>query len=159
LAFAAITGPTGFDELVVRVRFLRILVEVLHVRIRRRAVEVEVVLLDVLAVVAFAVCEAEEAFLEDRVPAVPQSHRKAEGSPVAGDACKAILPPAVGTGAGLVMGEVVPGVAALAVILANGAPLPFAEVGPPLPPGNFLLPGLVEANVLSGHGNRPAVKG
>jgi hypothetical protein len=44
----------------------------------RRAVEVEVVLLDVLAVIALAVGEAEQALLEDRILAVPQGQGEAE---------------------------------------------------------------------------------
>ena len=55
---------------------LRVLVEVFHVRVGRRAVEVEVVLLHVLAVVAFAVGQAEEPLLEDRILAVPQGQAK-----------------------------------------------------------------------------------
>ena len=52
-----------------------------HVRVSRRAVEVEVVLLDVLAVVAFAVREPEEPLLQDRIPAVPQGEGEAEARP------------------------------------------------------------------------------
>jgi hypothetical protein len=37
----------------------------------RCVIEVKVVLLDILAVIAFAVGEAEQAFLQDRVAAVP----------------------------------------------------------------------------------------
>ena len=55
---------------------LRVLVEHPHVRVRRRAVEVEVVLLDVLAVVALGAGQAEEPLLEDRVAAVPQRSAK-----------------------------------------------------------------------------------
>ena len=55
---------------------LRVLVEVLHVRVGRRAVEVEVVLLHILAVVALAVGQPEEPLLEDRVLAVPQGQAK-----------------------------------------------------------------------------------
>ena len=47
---------------------LRVLVEILHVRVGRRAIEVEVVLLHVLAVVALAVGQPEEPLLEDRDP-------------------------------------------------------------------------------------------
>ena len=90
---------------------LRVLVEVLHVRVRRRAVEVEVVLLHVLAVVAFAVGQPEEPLLEDRILAVPQGQREAEALLVVGDAGEAVFAPAVGARAGLVVGEVVPGVA------------------------------------------------
>ena len=59
-------------------RPLRILVLALQVRVRRRAVQVEPVLLDVLAVVALPVGEAEHPLLEDRVGAVPQRQRQAQ---------------------------------------------------------------------------------
>ena len=62
-------------ELAVGVRALRVLVQVLHVRMRWRRVEIEVVLLHVLAVVAFAVRETEQAFLDDRIFAVPERER------------------------------------------------------------------------------------
>ena len=102
-------------------------------------VEVEVVLLDVLAVVALAVGQAEEPLLEDRILAVPQRQREAEPLLVVGDAGQPVLAPAVGARAGLVVAEVVPGVARLAVVLAHRAPLPLAEVRSPLPPGHSLL--------------------
>ena len=51
---------------------MRILVEVLHVRMGGRAVEVEVILLDVLAVIAFPVGETEQALLKNRIPPVPE---------------------------------------------------------------------------------------
>ena len=115
----------------------------------RRAVEVEVVFLDVLAVVAFAVGQAEQAFLEDRVLAVPQGQGEAEPLLVVGDAGQAVFAPAIGARAGLVVGEVIPGVAAFAVVLADRAPLALAEVRSPLLPGNGSLAGLFESNVFA----------
>ena len=141
----------GLHQVVVGEGGLRVLVEVLHVRMGRRAVEVEVVLLDVLAVVALAVGEAEEPLLEDGVLAVPQGQREAEVLPVVGEAGQAVLAPAVGARAGLVVREVVPGVAALAVVLAHRAPLPLAEVGPPLLPVDALPPVLLQPAMLGGH--------
>ncbi len=55
---------------------LRILVEILHVRVRRRAVEIEVVLLDVFAVITFASSQAKQPLFEYRIPAVPQRQRR-----------------------------------------------------------------------------------
>src|SRR5262249_51624981 len=132
LEFLTAPRAAGCDEVAVRVGGLGILVEVLHVRMGRRAVEVEVILLDVLAVVALAVGQSEQAFLEDGVLAVPQSQGEAESLLIIGNARQTVLPPAVGAGARLVVAEVVPGVAAFAVVLADGAPLPLAEVGTPL---------------------------
>ena len=66
-------------------------------------VEVEVVLLHVLAVVALAVGQAEQPLLEDRILAVPQRQREAEQLLVVADAGEAVLAPAVGARARLVV--------------------------------------------------------
>ena len=68
----------GRDEFVVRISCLGILIEVFHVGMRRRRVEVEVIFLHVLAVVPLAVREAEQTLLEDGILTVPQGQRKAE---------------------------------------------------------------------------------
>jgi len=49
----------GFDDLHARVLGVRVLVEVLHVRVGRRTIEIEVVLLDIFAVIALAVTQPE----------------------------------------------------------------------------------------------------
>ena len=87
---------------------LRVLVERLQVRVRRRRVEVEVRLLHVLAVVALGAGQAEQPLLQDRVAAVPQREREAEPALAVGDAEQAVLAPAVGAAARVVVREVVP---------------------------------------------------
>src|SRR5262249_49749833 len=71
---------------------------------------------------------------------------------VVGDAGQPVLAPAVGAGPGLVVGEVVPGVAAVAVVLADRPPLAFAEVRAPLLPGDLALLHLHQPVVFRGHG-------
>ena len=100
----------------------------------RRAVEIEVIFLYVLAVIALAVGQAEQPLLEDRVLAVPQGERKAQPLLVVAETGEAILAPVIGARPCLIVGEVVPGVAVLAVVLADRAPLTFTEIWPPLPP-------------------------
>jgi hypothetical protein len=56
---------------------MRVLVEIFHVGVRRRTVEVEVVLLHILSMVALVVGQSEEPFLENRILAVPQGQREA----------------------------------------------------------------------------------
>src|SRR4051794_11430555 len=97
-------------------------------------VDVEVVLLHVLAVVALGVGQPEQPLLEDRVVPVPQTQGETHQPLVVADAREPVLTPAVGARAGLVMGEVVPCIAVVAVVLTNGPPLTLAEVGAPLPP-------------------------
>jgi hypothetical protein len=97
-------------------------------------------------VVALAVGQTEEAFLENGVAAIPQGQGEAEPLLVFGQAGEAVLAPAVGPGAGLIVGEVVPGVAAPTVILPHRAPLALAQVRAPLLPGRFTVTGLLQAD-------------
>ena len=113
LELFARSPPVRLDQVAVGILPLRILVEVLHVGVRRRAVDVEVILLDILAMVALAVGEPKQALLQDRVALVPQRQRETQPLFVIGDSAEPVLAPAVGARAGLVMGEVIPGVAAL----------------------------------------------
>ena len=151
LESAAATSAVSFDKVSVGKRRLRVLVEVLHVRMRRRAVEVEVVLFDIFAVIALTVGQPIQAFLKNRVAAVPQRHRKTDPLQIVRDAGQAIFPPAVCTPAGMVMGEVVPRVTPFAVVLADRSPLSLAKVGPPLLPGGFLLAIFSQSDLFGGH--------
>ena len=139
------------NQVVVRIGGLRILVQVAHVRVRGRGVEVEVVLLDVLPMVAFGVGQPEQALLHDRVLAVPHGQRETQPLPFVADAGQPVLAPAVGPRPRLVVGEVVPGVASLAVVLAHGPPLTFAQVRAPQLPGRPVRAGFFETGLLGVH--------
>ena len=125
---------------VVGKRRLRIFVEHAGVAVGRHRVEIVVELLDVLAVIALAVAEAEHALLQDRVLAVPQRDGHAERLLGVAEPADAVLAPAIGAAARVIMGKVVPGVALGAVVLAHRAPLALAHIGTPFAPG---LPALV----------------
>ncbi len=101
---------------------------------RRRGVELVVQLLDVLAVVAFAVGQPEESLFEDRVLAVPKREAQAEPLLVVTETGDSILAPAIGPTTGMIVWEVIPRGAIGTVVLANGAPLAVAEVGAPFSP-------------------------
>ena len=102
---AAIRG----DEVVVGKRALRVFVERLHVRVGGGVVEKEVVFLHILPVVALRVRQSEEAFLQDGVGLIPQGQGETELLLVVADAQQAVLAPAVGVRAGLVVREEIPG--------------------------------------------------
>jgi hypothetical protein len=110
--------------------------------VRGRGVEVEVVLLDVLAVVALGGHHAEEPLLQDRVALVPEGQGEDEDLVTVADGGQAVLAPAVGLAAREVVREVVPRAPVRAVVLADGAPGPLGHVRPPVPPG---VDGTVEA--------------
>src|SRR6516225_6640869 len=103
-----------------------IFIKILHVGVGRGAVEVEIIFLDVLAVIALAIGQPEQPLLEDRVLSVPQGKRKAQPLVVIADAGEAVLTPVIGARTGLIVGEIVPRIAVLAVILADRAPLALA---------------------------------
>ncbi len=151
LHLVAVAAAVGPHEVVVRVGLVRILVEVLHVGVGGGGVEVEVVLLDVLAVVALAVGQAEEALLDDGIGAIPEGEGEAEPLAVVGDSGEAVLAPAVGARPRLIVAEVVPGVTRLAVVLTDRPPLALREVGAPLLPGGARLGGLLEAALFAVH--------
>src|SRR5262249_47324977 len=113
---------------------LGVLVERLHVRVRRRRVDVEVVVLDVLTVVALGAGDAERALLHDRIAAVPERQREAEPPVVVRDPEQPVLPPAIRSRPGVIVREELPGGSAGAVVLADRSPLPLGQVrAPPLP--------------------------
>ena len=142
--------PVRCHQVVVGERSLRILVLTLQVGVGRGAVEVEPVLLHVLAVVSLAVVQAEHPLLQDRVLAVPQRQRETHSLALVADPCDAVLTPAIRARPRLLMGEVVPRIAVLAVVLAHRPPLPLREVGTPRLPGDTAGPRFLEPLVLFG---------
>ena len=67
----AVAPAIGGDEIGVGICGDRILVQILHVRMGRRAVEVKIFFFNVFSMVAFGICKAEETFLQDGVVTVP----------------------------------------------------------------------------------------
>jgi len=129
------------DEVGVGELGLRIAVGPGHVGVGRRGVDVPPVLLRVLAVVALVSREAEDAFFQDRVPPVPEAEREAQPLVEVAYPAEPVLAPPVGARARVVVGEVLPRGPALAVVLADGAPGSFGEIGAEPAPGDA---GLVE---------------
>ena len=129
-------AAVGLDEVGVGEFDLGVLVEHLHVGVGRGGIQVEVIVLDVLSVVAFAIGQPEDALFKNRVLSVPQGKREADLLVIVGDAGDAVLAPVIGSGAGLVVSEVVPGIARVAVVLPDRAPLALTQVWAPPPPEN-----------------------
>src|SRR6185312_4324539 len=111
----------------------------------RRAVQIKVILLHVLAVIPLAVGEAEQSFLQYRIVSVPQRQGETEALVAVANSGQAVLAPVISARSGLLVREVVPRVSVFAVILTHRAPLPFAEVWPPFFPLDVFLARLVQA--------------
>src|ERR1700694_5146248 len=145
LRIAATSVGVLVDELCVGILALGIHVAPPHPGVSRRRVEVEPVLLDVLAVISLLAGETEESFLEDRVFAVPKRKREAEPLPVVADPRQAVLVPAIDPRASVFVGKEVPRIAVFAVVLTDGAPGSLAEVRAPAPPRRATLGDLEQA--------------
>lgn len=74
----------------------------------RGGVKIVVTLLGVLTMVTLAACQPKDAFFQNGVLLVPESKTEAEPALAVTNAEETVLPPPVGTGTSVVMGEVVP---------------------------------------------------
>jgi hypothetical protein len=70
-------------------------VEVLHVRVGRSVIKIEVVLFHVLAVVPLGWSEAEQPFLQNRVIAVPECQSEHKELVAVADCCDPVFAPPV----------------------------------------------------------------
>jgi len=85
------------------------------------------------AVISFGTGQAEKPFLQDGVFAIPQCEGEAEPAFAVGDAEQAVLVPAIGAAAGVIVRKIIP-TRSLRLILAYGRPLSLAQVGSPALP-------------------------
>src|SRR5262249_34690789 len=101
-------------------------------------------------VIALAAGQAEHPLLQEWISAVPQCQGKTQVLMPVADAGQAVLVPAVGAGAGVVVREGAPGIAVRRVVLAYGAPGALADVWSPEPPPCKPLVGRGETSVFCG---------
>jgi|GEM_PF-6452735 len=70
---------------------------------------------------------------------------------IIGYAGQTVFSPPVRARAGLIVGEVIPRITTLAIVLTYRSPLPFTELGTPLFPGDFLLTGFFKSVLFGIH--------
>ena len=87
---------------------LRIFVERLLVGVGRSSIKIEITFLDILAVVALAVGQAEQAFLEDGILAIPKSWSETEAALAVAPTEEAIFTPAVNAASRVIVRKIVP---------------------------------------------------
>src|SRR6516225_11159260 len=115
---------------------------------RRRAVEEEVVLLDVLPVVSLGAGQAEEPFLEDGVGLVPERKGEAQQPVIVTDPQQPVFSPTVCPRACVIVRKRIPGRAVRRVVLANRPPLALRQVRPPTIPWGPAFARLEQARTL-----------
>src|SRR5215472_8049775 len=94
---------------------------------------------------ALAVSQAKQPLLEDRIVAIPQGDRQAQQLPVIGKAADAVLAPAIGAAARLVMRKIIPRGSAGTVVLAHRPPLSLAKIRAPATPGFYAFAAFLDS--------------
>ena len=122
------------DQLRVGKRPLRVAVEQCHIRMGGGIVDMEEILLHVFPVIALVWGQSEQSFLEVRITTVPEGRSEAEPLIAVAETGDAVLAPPVGFCPGLVIREISPCVPVGGIVLADGAPGPVRQVGPPAAP-------------------------
>src|SRR5439155_14379576 len=115
------------DQPRVRIFRLRILVERLQIGMRRCRIEVEILLLHVLAMIPLAAGEAEQALFQNRVAPIPERERETKPALTVGDAEQPVLAPAVSAASSLFMGKIFPARAAWLIVLTHSGHVALAE--------------------------------
>src|SRR5215813_12150627 len=100
----------------------------------RRAVEIEVILFNVFAVIALTSGDAKQPLLENGIFSIPQGESKTDHLMAVGDTGNAVFIPAVRFRSRVIMRQIVPGCSISAVVLAYRSPGALAEVWPPTLP-------------------------
>jgi hypothetical protein len=85
------------DQIIVGIGRLRIFVQLLHIGMGGGAVQVEIVFLNIFAMIAFAVGQAKQPLFEDGIATVPQGQGKAELLLVIGQTGQPVFAPVIGT--------------------------------------------------------------
>ena len=126
-----ISPPVLVDQILIRIRRLRIVIAPAVPGMTRDRVEIPPILLHVLAMIPLRPGQPERSLLQDRIASVPQRQAKAQPLLHVAEPGQTVLAPAVGTRPGMVMRQVVPRLTVGAVILPDRPPLPLADVRPP----------------------------
>ena len=130
----------GVDQVLIRVRALRIVVTPPVPGMAGHRIQIPPVLLHVLAVIALRAGQPERALLQDRIPPIPQRQRKAQPLLDITEPGQPILPPPVRPRPRLIMRQMIPRVPVGTVILPHRPPLPLTHIRPPPVPLRTLLP-------------------
>jgi hypothetical protein len=136
------------DQLLVGIGALWMFVEPLHVGVGRCRVEIEVVLLDVFAVVSLGRREAEGALFEVWVPLMSECECQDQDLIAVAEPGEIVLTPSIRRVTRQILRREFPGVAFRAVVLADRAPGALRHVRSPTSPSRKVAVHAGEAFVL-----------
>ena len=146
----AVTATVFLHQLLVGKAGLRIFVQPPHEAVGGGVGDVEVVILQVFAVVTLGIAQAEGPLLENRILAVPEGQGKTQAALLIAEAEQTVFSPAIDARSSMVVGKGAPGIAVGGIVLAHGAPLAIGEVAAPQAPGRVTRVTLGHASGLGG---------
>src|SRR6516162_605173 len=135
--------------MLVRIRRVRILVQIFHVGMAGRAVEIKVVFFHVLSVISFLAGQSKGAFLQEGISPIPQGQCETEILVAIADSAETVFAPAISTGTGMLVREIAPGFTVGTVVLSHRSPSTLGEKGPPTVPMSDLLAHQIEPESLA----------
>ena len=153
---APLPGHVFGDELGIGEGGLWIAVEEAHEGVGRRVVDMHPPLLGILAMIPLPRGDAEQTLLEVRIGTVPKGRGEAEELVAVREPGDPVLPPAIGLGPGVLVGEIVPCIAVGGVVFTDGTPGAVGEVRPPPAPAPRFVGDLPETLLFRIQGIDPA---
>src|SRR6516164_8834947 len=107
--------------MLVRIRRVRILVQIFHVGMAGRAIEIKVVFFDVLSVISFLAGQSKGAFLQEGISPIPQGQCETQILVAIANSTKTVFAPPISTGTCMLVREIVPGVTVRTVVLSHSS--------------------------------------
>lgn len=120
--------PVFYHQVRVRKCRLRLLVEHSLAGVGGRVAKVNVIFLDVLAVIAFGAGQIKQALLQYRAISVPEHQGKAEILVPVGNPGQAVFSPTIRPARCTFTGEILPSAAVWAVVFPDRSPSPLAQI-------------------------------
>ena len=131
LAVQPATLARFLQQLLIRKRSLRILIQRLHIGMCGRGIQVVIQLFYIFPMVPFRPGQPEEPLLQNRVLPIPKRQRKAQPPFAIADTEQAIFAPAIRPAARMIVRQIAPALAGGGVIFPHRAPLTLRQIRPP----------------------------
>src|ERR1019366_3836122 len=104
---------------------------------RGRRIQMEIIFLNIFAVVSFVTCQSEKPLLQNRIPPIPECHRKTNPLQNVANSSDAVFAPSVGARTRGMVWKIFPRRAIWTVIFADRSPLSSAQIRSPALPVDF----------------------
>src|SRR5882757_1666507 len=117
---------------------------------RRRRIQIKILLLHILPMIAFVPVQAKQPFLQNGVAPIPHRQTKTNHLMAIADAPNSVFAPSISSRTRMIVRKIFPRRAARAVVLAHRSPLPLGKIRPPALPILLAITRLFQSFVFDG---------